>query len=157
MTILSDIAIGLPEIFLAVAGMVMLMIGAFRREPSGSLVAWLAIASFVVAAFLVLIGSSGPTIAFNSLFVVDGFAVYAKILVLLGAALTLLLAVSYNERARINKFEFSVLIVYAVVGMLMMVSANDLISVYMGIELQSLSLYVIAAFRRDTLRSSEAG
>ena len=157
MTILSDIAIGLPEIFLAVAGMVMLMIGAFRREPSGSFVAWLAIASFIVAAFLVLIGSNGPSVAFNALFVIDGFAVYAKILVLLGAALTLLLAVSYNERARINKFEFSVLIVYAVVGMLMMVSANDLISVYMGIELQSLSLYVIAAFRRDHIRSSEAG
>ena len=127
MTILNDIAIGLPEIFLAVAGMVMLMVGAFRREPSGTLVAWMAIASFVVAALLVLIGSNGPSVAFNALFVIDGFAVYAKILVLLGAALTLLLAVSYNERVRINKFEFSVLIVYAVVGMLMMVSANDLI------------------------------
>lgn len=157
MTIFADIGTGLPEIFLAVVGMALLMLGAFRREESGTLVAWLAVASFLVAAVMVLFGPNQATLAFNALYVADGFAAFAKILVLLGAALTLLLSISYNERARINKFEFSVLIVYAVVGMLMMVSANDLISLYMGIELQSLSLYVIAAFRRDTLRSSEAG
>ncbi len=157
MTILTDIMAGLPEIFLAVAGMVLLMIGVFRREDSSKLVTYLAIFVFLVTAVLVLAGPSGQTIAFNALFVVDGFAVFAKILVLLGAALTLVLSVSYNQRERINRFEFPVLVVYAVLGMLMMVSASDLISLYLGVELQSLSLYVIAAFRRDAVRSSEAG
>ena len=80
-----------------------------------------------------------------------------KILVLLGAALTMIMSLGYIEREQMDRFEFPVLMLFATLGMLMMVSANDLISLYLGLELQSLSLYVIAAFRRDTVRSSEAG
>ncbi|MFQ5972706.1 MAG: NADH-quinone oxidoreductase subunit NuoN, partial [Alphaproteobacteria bacterium] len=74
-----------------------------------------------------------------------------------GATLALAMSLGYNRRERLERFEYPILILFAVLGMMMMVSANDLISLYLGVELQSLSLYVIAAFRRDTVRSSEAG
>src|SRR3546814_319234 len=91
------------------------------------------------------------------MFVVDGFAIYAKILILAGAALSLVLAEPFNRREGITQFEFPILILFATLGMMMMVSASDLISFYLGLELQSLSLYVVAAIQRDTIRSSEAG
>ncbi|MFT5438989.1 MAG: NADH-quinone oxidoreductase subunit N, partial [Alphaproteobacteria bacterium] len=90
-------------------------------------------------------------------FVVDDFAHFMKWLVLIGSALAIVMAIRFNEQAGIAKFEYPVLIVFASIGMLMMVSANDLISLYIGLELQSLSLYVVASFRRDSRRSSEAG
>ena len=80
-----------------------------------------------------------------------------KWLVLLGSALAIIMSINYNERENIQRFEFPVLILFASLGMLLMVSANDLMSLYVGLELQSLSLYVIAAFRRDSTKSSEAG
>jgi len=106
---------------------------------------------------LVLAGPTGTSLAFNAQFVVDDFAVFVKVLLLIGAALALILAMPFNLREGIDQFEFPILIIFAVLGMMMMVSANDLMSLYLGIELQSLSLYVVAAIRRDTLRSSEAG
>lgn len=157
MNIVTDIAVIRPELFVAVAGMVMLMFGAFRGESSARFMYWLAIGVFVVAGVLVLAGPTGTSVAFNAQFVVDDFAVFAKILLLVGAALALVLAMPFNLREGIDQFEFPILIVFAVLGMMMMVSANDLMSLYLGIELQSLALYVVAAIRRDTLRSSEAG
>jgi len=135
----------------------MLMFGAFRGENSARFVSWLGVGVLIVAALLVLAGPVGTTLAFNGQFVVDDFAVFAKILLIVGAALALILAIPFNMREGIDQFEFPILIVLAVLGMMMMVSANDLISLYIGIELQSLALYVVAAIRRDTLRSSEAG
>jgi len=147
----------LAEIFLAVFGMVLLMLGVFTRERAG-LVNWLAIAGLLVAAIMVVMTGDGSTqTTFGGLFVTDSFAVFMKVLILVGTALALLLAADFNRREGIERFEFPVLFVYAALGMCMMVSANNLISLYLGLELQSLSLYVVAAFRRDTLRSSEAG
>jgi NADH-quinone oxidoreductase subunit N len=120
-------------------------------------VSWLAVGAFVVTGVLVLAGPGGTTTAFGAQFVVDDFAIFAKILLLAGAALALILAVPYNLREGITQFEFPILIMFAVLGMMMMVSANDLMTLYLGIELQSLALYVVAAIRRDNLRSSEAG
>ncbi|MGY8956141.1 MAG: NADH-quinone oxidoreductase subunit NuoN [Alphaproteobacteria bacterium] len=157
MNITADIAVIWPELFLAVAGMVLLMFGAFRGENSARSVSWLAVGAFVVTGVLVLAGPGGTTTAFGAQFVVDDFAVFAKILLLAGAALALILAVPYNLREGITQFEFPILIMFAVLGMMMMVSANDLMTLYLGIELQSLALYVVAAIRRDNLRSSEAG
>lgn len=157
MNIVTDLAVIRPELFVAVAGMVMLMFGAFRGESSARFMYWLAIGVFAVAGVLVMAGPAGTSVAFSAQFVVDDFAVFAKILLLLGAALALILAMPFNLREGIDQFEFPILIVFAVLGMMMMVSANDLMSLYLGIELQSLSLYVVAAIRRDTLRSSEAG
>lgn len=157
MNITADLAVIRPELFVAVAAMGMLMFGAFRKENSARFVSWLGVGVFVVAGVLVFAGSADTAMAFGNQFIVDDFAVFAKILLISGAALSLILAVPYNLREGIDQFEYPILIVFAVLGMMMMVSANDLISLYLGIELQSLALYVVAAIRRDTLRSSEAG
>ncbi len=157
MNLTADIAIAWPELFVAVAAMVLLMYGVFQGNQSARQVSWLGVAVLLVAALLVLAGPGERVVGFNDLFVVDQFANFAKILLLLGAALTLILAMPFNMREGIPQFEFPVLIVFAVLGMMMMVSANDLISLYLGIELQSLSLYVLATIRRDAVRSAEAG
>ena len=101
--------------------------------------------------------AGGRTVTVSGQFVTDGFAVFMKWLVLIGSALTILMSLGYNERERMARFEYPVLVMFATVGMFLMVSANDLISLYVGLELQSLALYVVAAFQRDSLRSSEAG
>ncbi len=157
MNIAADLAAIWPELFVAVAAMVLLMFGAFRNENSARPASWLAVGVLVVAGLLVLAGPAGTTIAFGGQFTVDEFAVFTKVLLIVGAALTLILAVPFNLREGIDQFEYPILILFAVLGMMMMVSANDLIALYIGIELQSLALYVVAAIRRDTLRSSEAG
>jgi NADH-quinone oxidoreductase subunit N len=142
---------------MAIAAMAMLMYGAFRGEDSVRFVTWAGVLVLVVAALLVLAGPAGKTTAFNGQFMVDAFAVFTKVLLIAGAALAMILAQPYNIREDIKQFEFPILMVFAVLGMMMMVSANDLLSLYVGLELQSLSLYVLAAIRRDNLRSSEAG
>lgn len=158
MTPLPDLWPALPEIFLAVAGMALLMLGVFRSGGSVRPVAYLAVVAFLFAAILAT-GAGGGTgvITFNGLFQVDAFAVFMKVLVLLAAALAVILSLGYLEREQMARPEFPVLMVFATLGMLMMISANDLIALYVGLETQSLALYVIAAFRRDNARSSEAG
>ncbi|MEX0808065.1 MAG: NADH-quinone oxidoreductase subunit NuoN [Dongiaceae bacterium] len=149
--------VALPEIFLAVVGMAILLYGAFRKHENEVAANWLVMAALGGALLLVLYGAGGPTIAFNGLFIADGYAVFLKVLVLIGATLAVLMSLDYLDRAFMARFEFPILLLYAVLGMMMMVSANDLISLYIGLELQSLALYVVAAFRRDSLRSTEAG
>ncbi|MDE0812080.1 MAG: NADH-quinone oxidoreductase subunit NuoN, partial [Alphaproteobacteria bacterium] len=102
-------------------------------------------------------GGATETPAFFGMFVTSQFAQFAKILVLMGAALSIVLSSDYMRREKAQRFEYPVLIVYATLGMMMMISANDLIALYIGLELQSLALYVVASIRRDTLRSTEAG
>ena len=157
MNLAADIMIAWPELFVAVAAMLLLMFGVFQGNQSARAVSWLGVGVLFVAAVLVLAGPASRVVGFNDLFVVDEFANFAKVLLLLGAALTLILAMPFNAREGIPQFEFPVLIVFAVLGMMLMVSANDLISLYLGIELQSLALYVLAAIRRDSVRSAEAG
>ncbi|WP_207478834.1 NADH-quinone oxidoreductase subunit NuoN [Arenibaculum pallidiluteum] len=147
----------LPEIFLAVAAMALLMLGVFRGDGSTRLVSWLSVAALVVAGGLVLAVGGPREVTLSGLFVMDRFGVFMKLLVLLGSALTLILSMTYVEREQMSRVEYPVLIVLSTTGMLMMVSANDLISLYVGLETQSLAAYVIAAFRRDSARSSEAG
>ncbi len=154
----SDLIAILPELWLAVVGMAFLMAGVFATGRATRTISWLAVLAFVVAAVLVVaVTPPDGTKAFGGLVVSDRFAVFMKLLALLGAALALIMSMDFNEREKIARFEFPVLVVFATLGMMMMVSANDLISLYVGLELQSLSLYVVAAFRRDALRSSEAG
>jgi NADH-quinone oxidoreductase subunit N len=152
-----DLTSALPEVFLACAAMALLMLGVFRRAGSTRLVLVLTVVVLAVALLLIVFSPGDRTLAFNGLFVTDNFTDYMKILVLLGAALTIGMSLGYIEREQMDRFEFPVLMLFATLGMLAMVSANDLISLYLGLELQSLSLYVLAAFRRDTVRSSEAG
>jgi len=146
------------EIFLAAAGMVLLMIGVFHRRDATGLVSLLAAGTLAAAAVLVLLfGGEAPEPAFFGMFMTSTFAQFAKVLILLGAFLAIVLSDDYMRREQARRFEYPVLIVYATVGMMMMVSAADLIALYVGLELQSLSLYVIASIRRDTTRSTEAG
>jgi NADH-quinone oxidoreductase subunit N len=137
--------------------LLLLLYGAFLGNRSTATVSWLSVITMCLAAILVISGPIERVTAFNHLFVVDEFSNYAKLLILLAAALTLILAMPYNKRENILQFEFPILILFAVVGMMMMVSANDLISLYLGIELQSLSLYILATIRRDSAKSAEAG
>jgi len=148
----------LPEIVLACGGMALLMVGAFRGDAATRSVSWIAVLVLAVAG-VVASGITGNVrqVAFGGQFVIDDFAHFAKWLVLIGAALGIVLSLSYNERHGVARFEYPVLVLFATLGMFLMISANDLISLYLGLELQSLSLYVLAAFRRESLRSSEAG
>ena len=145
-----------PEIVLACLAMALLMAGVFGLER-GRIVSWLCVVSLAITLLLVLTGGTDRVVGLGGLFVTGAFAVYVKVLVLIGSALAIVMSLTFNEREALDRFEFPIVILFATLGMLMMVSANDLIALYLGLELQSLSLYVLAAFRRDTLRSSEAG
>ena len=147
----------LPELFLAGASVTLLMAGVFIGDRSTRLMTWLACVAMAAAFVMVLVLPDERTTTFFGLFVVDRFAAFMKCLVLVGAAVTLIVGLGYVKREGMNRFEFPVLIVFATLGMLLMISANDLIALYVGLELQSLSLYIVAAFRRDSLRSTEAG
>ena len=146
-----------PELFIAGMAMALLMYGAYAGESSVRAVSWASVATLILAGAFLSLGPEARTTVFGSQFVIDEFARFMKWLVLLCSALAVVMSLRYNVRAGMARFEFPVLILFATLGMLMMISANDLIALYVGLELQSLSLYVIAAFRRDSVRSSEAG
>lgn len=154
----SDYALVLPEIVLAVGAMALLMFGAYggedRRAP---LILWLTSALMAVIAISIAINGAGSHSGFGGSFVDDLYARFAKVLILLSAAAVLVLGKDFLQRQGLLKFEYPILILLSVVGMMMMVSSGDLIVLYMGIELQSLALYVVAAFNRDSARSTEAG
>jgi NADH-quinone oxidoreductase subunit N len=161
MTAAPDFLPVLPEMFLGCAAMALLLFGVYGGDRRGRLVTWLAVGILAVTLGLVLYPAwaVGMTrhVSLYGLFVTDGLSVFAMSLVLLGTALSLVLAMRFNEREHIARFEFPVLAMIATAGMMMMVAANDLISLYLALELQSLSLYVMAAFARDDTRSTEAG
>jgi NADH-quinone oxidoreductase subunit N len=152
-----DFSVALPELFLSAAGLALLLYGVLVGERSGRQVSVFAIVALGVAGLLLLGAAPARSVTFGGMFVADAFGSFMKLLVLLGAALGILLSLDYNQREEIDRFEFPVLIVFATVGMMLMISASDLISLYLGLELQSLALYVIAAFRRDSVKSTEAG
>jgi NADH-quinone oxidoreductase subunit N len=156
----------LPEIVLGLGAMALLMLGAFAH-PSPAREGGLgwgvrvidggAIALLVAAGVILLLLPAGKLVTFNGSFVVDGFARFLKILALIGSAAAIAMSVDYAMRERQQHFEYSVLIVLSTLGMLMLISAADLIALYLGLELMSLPLYVVAASHRDSLRSTEAG
>jgi NADH-quinone oxidoreductase subunit N len=153
-----DLAIMLPELILAGSGMALLLLGVFRGDARAmGPLSFLAIAAIAVAAYYVIVPMTPDTSAFNGAFVEDGFARFSKILILLGSALAIWMSQGFMVREKIARFEFPVLVVFATVGMLLMVSASNFLALYLGLELQSLALYVLAAFNRDSVRSSEAG
>ena len=148
-----------PEIVLVVGAMALLMLGVFRPETSreAETIGWLAIVVLLLAAWLVFDQPPGRQTLFEGSFVLDGFGRFMKVLTLAASAVALLLSFDYMRETGSQKFEYPVLVLLATAGMMMMISANDLIALYLGLELQSLALYVVAAIRRDDLRSSEAG
>ena len=151
----ADAMVVLPELVLAVGGMALLMLGVFGGDRVERPLSYLAI---------VLLAASGAAVAYQPLgqafsgaFAADAFSKAVKALVLIGAALVLLMGQGYLLREKIARFEFPVLVVFSVLGMMIMASAADFLTLYLGLELQSLALYVLAAFDRDNLRSTEAG
>lgn len=155
---LSDIGLILPELLLFLGAMGLLVLGAFSAKDATRSVDMGAVALLLLAAILSLgQGVQGRELAFNGVFVVDGFTALMKALTFVATAVAILMSRDFMQREKLARFEFSVLLVLAATGMGMMISANDLIALYMGIELQSLALYVIAAINRDSLRSTEAG
>jgi NADH-quinone oxidoreductase subunit N len=154
----ADAVAALPEIMLAILAAAFLMVGAFAKADPFKLVSWLSIAALALAALLVVYSTGeGKQLAFAGGFIVDDFARLMKVLALIGAGVAILLSSRFLSRVNMAKFEYPILILFAAIGMMMMISANDLISLYMGLELQSLSLYVVAAINRDDAKSSEAG
>jgi NADH-quinone oxidoreductase subunit N len=147
----------LPEIVLGVGAMALLMLGVYRSERSTILIDALSIALLVVAGVIVVLLPEGKLVTFGGSFVVDDFARFLKILALAGSAAAILMSIDYDQREGQRRFEYSVLIVLSTLGMLMLISAADLIALYLGLELMSLPLYVVAASHRTSLRSTEAG
>ena len=147
--------LALPELSLAVAAMGILLFGVGRKPDPAFSCTMLAVGALLLAAVLVLAAPAGS--AYRGLFVVDGFSVFMKLLILTGAALSLMLSLDYNVRENISRFEFPVLILLSTVGMMIMSSTSSLMTLYLGLELQSLALYVLCAFARDDLRSAESG
>jgi len=147
-----------PEILLAVGAMVALMYGAFRDDSSAvSVTSGLAMALVIAAGVLVWLVPSTPEPILGGAFTLDPFAKLMKTLIAIGSAVAILLSVEFMRHGRLTRFEYPVLILLATAGMFVMVSATDLISLYMGLELQSLAAYVVASIQRDSVRSTEAG
>jgi NADH-quinone oxidoreductase subunit N len=147
----------LPEFVLGIGAMVLLMVGAYGGERATRVIDGAAIALLVAAGVILAILPAGTLTTFGGSFVVDNFARFLKILALAGSAAAILLSLDYAKRERQQRFEYSVLILLSTLGMLMLISASDLIALYLGLELMSLPLYVVAASHRDSLRSTEAG
>src|SRR6516225_2721748 len=147
----------LPEIMLALGAMALLMIGVFRGDQSTALINWLSIALLVLVGIVVLQLPEERLVTFGGSFVLDGFARFMKILALGGSAVTIILVSRYLQTERQQRFEYAVLILLSTLGMMVLSSASDLIALYLGLEIMSLALYVLAAIQRDSVKSTEAG
>ena len=166
MTLQTDLSVLLPELILAVGAMALLLVGAVFAggdpgRPVGMekplpAISWAAILLLAASAVATVMGPDHTT-AFHNAFVADGFSRFAKLLILIGSALSILLADEFFVSIQLSRFELPVLMLLATLGMLLMVSSASFLSLYMGLELQSLALYVLAAFNRDNLHSTEAG
>ncbi len=156
---LTDIIPALPEIFLSGLALLLVLVAAFGGEGivNARRVTRLSLVGIAVALFLLVQDDMIRPFAFGGMFAADYFALYMKALVLVGTFAALLLSLRPEGDDGINKPEFALLVLLALVGMMLMISADNLLALYMGIELQSLPLYVVAAMRTNSLRSSEAG
>jgi NADH-quinone oxidoreductase subunit N len=156
MTALPEVSAILPELVLALGAMLLLMFGVYSGERSARMVNALAVVVIAVAIVAVARTAEDGAIL-GGAFVIDAFARFMKIAALIGSAVAIVLALRFARNEGFERFEFPVLILLATLGMMVMISANDLITLYLGLELQSLALYVVAAIHRDNARSSEAG
>jgi len=147
----------LPEIVLVIGAMLLLMVGAFRGERAASGIDSTAILLLVITGLIVVWLPGDKLVTFGGSFVVDGFGRFLKLLALVGSATAILMSLTFFAAEKKQKFEYSILILLSTAGMMMLISAADLIALYLGLELMSLALYVVAAIDRDSVRSTEAG
>ena len=154
----ADLTIILPEILLSLYAMLALLGAVYgSKDRLSGMLTWLTAGVMLFLAVWIGLTGEGTKVAFSGMFHDDGFARFAKVVILISAAAVLVMGQDYLERRGLAKFEYPILIALAVVGMMMMVSAGDLMALYMGLELQSLALYVVASLRRDSVKSTEAG
>ncbi|WP_114284191.1 NADH-quinone oxidoreductase subunit NuoN [Candidatus Halocynthiibacter alkanivorans] len=154
----ADFSIVLPEVVLAIYSMGALLFGVFTgKDKTAPLMVAMSAAVMVVLGLWIASSSAGSRTAFDGMFNDDAFARYAKVTILWSAAAVLLMGQSFLLKRNLLRFEYPLLVTLSVVGMMMMVSAGDLMGLYMGLELQSLALYVVASLNRDSARSTEAG
>jgi len=155
---ISTLAPALPELFLTLSAIALLLLGVMRKEqPVTGGVTVLAIVAMGLAALLIAGQSGDRMTTFGGMFVIDSFATFTKLMILLASAATLAMSRSWLKAEQLDSPEYPVLVLFATLGMLLMVSANNLIALYLGLELQSLALYVLAASQRDSGRATEAG
>lgn len=156
MDLSASLTLATPELIVAIGAMALLMVGVFSGERANTTVTGLAVAVLIGAgAWMLFFGADGP--AFGKAFVSDGFGRFFKVLTLVGSVVTLIMSVGFAKAEKFDKFEYPILIMLSTLGMMLMISANDMIALYLGLELQSLALYVVAAINRDSVRSTEAG
>ncbi|MBM1557278.1 NADH-quinone oxidoreductase subunit NuoN [Sulfitobacter mediterraneus] len=154
----ADLNIILPEILLSAFALLGLMGAVYTtKDKTGGLLVWLTAIVFVALAAWIGLTGEGTRVAFGGMFIEDGFARFAKVTILLSAAAVLVMSEGYMKSRGLLRFEYPMLVALSAVGMMMMVSAGDLMALYMGLELQSLALYVVASLRRDSVKSTEAG
>src|SRR6185436_3098492 len=156
MDISSSLSLAGPELLIAAGALFLLMVGVYVPGASSRVVTWLAVILLFVAG-LWIINSSGQATAFGNAFVDDAFARFMKVVTLIGSLVTLVMSIEFAKAEKFDRFEYPVLVLLSTLGMLLMIAANDMISLYLGLELQSLALYVVAAINRDNIRSTEAG
>ena len=154
--LIAHLTLAAPEVLLAVGALVLLMVGVFTGDRANTIVTGLSVALLFGALALLLVFPADGA-AFGTAFISDSFTRFMKVLTLIGSVVTLIMSVGFAKDQKFNKFEFPVLIVLSTVGMLLMVSANNMLALYLGLEMSSLALYVLAAFNRDSVRSTEAG
>lgn len=147
-----------PELVLTIGSLLTLMLGTFLGQDKALRpLTYVAIGILGIAGWAVLQAPATTVVAFDGLYITDSFSTFVKILILAASAASMLLALPYLGDSKTGRFEYPVLLMLATLGMCMMVSANDLLSLYVGLELQSLAAYVLAAFHRGESKSSEAG
>ena len=154
---MDNINLIFPEIFISLSIMFLLLFGVFKKESS-KLVHNLSISSLFVTIVLIFNNQFNSNFGlFNNSYIIDYLSSFMKVITLLGGGFVLLISSRYLKILKIFKIEYPILILCSILGMMVMISSNDLIVFYMGLELQSLALYVLASFNRDNLKSSEAG
>ncbi len=156
-TLAASVHLASVETILAAGVFVVLMIGVFRGDRSLVPLTWVGVGIVALAGVHLWIVPAGGATAFGGLYVGDAFSTFLKVLILAGAAASMVLALPYLKQSATARFEYPVLLMLSALGMCMMVSAGDLLTLYVGLELQSLAAYVLAAFHRNEARSSEAG
>lgn len=157
MPMIEMLGLALPELVLAVGAMALLIVGVFLGDKSAKSISYASVALLLIALVLTVMGPQNGGSIFDGAFQIDAFAVFAKVIIFAAAGMAILMSQNFFEGDAAKRFEYPVLIVLAAFGMALMVSASDLISLYMGVETQSLALYILASFNRDSRRSTEAG
>ncbi|WP_273754208.1 MULTISPECIES: NADH-quinone oxidoreductase subunit NuoN [unclassified Bartonella] len=154
--IITQLVLILPEILIALGGVVLLLVGVYSNARASLTVTGLAMALLVATIIILIVFPKTGLFQTNAL-IIDPFGRYMKVLTLIGALFALIMSVGFANAQKFNIFEFPVLVLLATLGMMLMISAGNMLSLYMGLELQSLALYVLAAINRNNVKSSEAG